>query len=147
MKKISLLMLLILLIVPLNVRAAEIKVLELDVSAKDNTIKYNGTMDDGATAVMCKLFNSEEDEVDKLSSAVDGHKFAGEFTIDKNDTYTIYCANYEGGAISSKEVIVSEIKELVAPKTGDNILTYVGIGAIGLIGIAASVIVFKKRKN
>ena len=128
MKKIILALLLIVL--PVTVFAAEPPIVsKLELSNDKGVIKFNGETAEPAEygtgvpsyAVMCKLFNSESDQVDLLSTEVNDDKFEGSFTVTKNDTYTVYCANYEGGAIKSETIKVDDI---VNPKTGDNMYIY-----------------------
>ena len=111
MKKFSILLFSLFLFVPFLVRAAENpNVLTLEASADGNTISYNGTMEDGSSAVMCKIYDSNNEEIDMLSSEVnDNSAFAGEFTVHANDEYKVSCANYEGGEIKSAEVTVGDI--------------------------------------
>ena len=139
-----LVVLLLLLIFPLTASAAtsNVNVKTLDVSASGKTIKYNGEMENDSVAVMCKLYNSDNKEIDYLSSAVNNHKFEDTFTVSDTGKYTIYCANYEGGEILSKEV---EVKEEQTPETLDNIVTYVLIGGISLSILALIAIFYKKQ--
>lgn len=110
MKKGHLLML-SLLVIPFGVLAASPKVLTLTGEAKDNTISYSGTTEEGSHAVMCKLYNSESEEVEKFSTAVDNKTFQGSFENVEAGEYTVYCANYEGGEIKNVKVTVETPKE------------------------------------
>lgn len=145
--------------------APTITKLEADVSKKD--IKYNGETTDGAYAVMCKLFNDKDEELDLLSSPVSENKFDGSFTVTENGKYKIACAIYEGGEFKTTEVTVNEIKEETKeeikeetkveikeetkeeikenPKTVDNIYFYVILGIISLISLGF--IFYIKKKN
>ena len=38
-------------------------VVSLDATAEANTIKYNGEMEDGSFAVVCKLFDKDNNEI------------------------------------------------------------------------------------
>ena len=94
MKKV--LLVLLLLILPVTVFAAEApKVTKLELKNDKQVITYTGEMEDDSVAVMCKLYNSKDEEIDYLSSEVNEHKFEGTFTVTKNDTYKVSCANYE----------------------------------------------------
>lgn len=145
MKKIMFL-LVALFIVPTCILAAtspEITKLDAKVSGKD--IKYNGETTDGAYAVMCKLFNNKDEELDLLSSPVAENKFDGSFTVTENGEYKVACAIYEGGEFKNVNVTVSDAATKEAnPKTSDNVLSYVVIlsGCITLLG--ASVLVRKR---
>ena len=124
MKRFSLLCLSILLLIPITVKAASApNIKTLEASTLENTVKYNGTVDDGSYAVMCKLFNEDNEEISLLSSAVENGTFNGTFTGVSKGTYNVACANYEGGEFKKAEVIVNytntsnESKE--NPKTGE----------------------------
>ena len=167
MKKLSLFVVAILLIIPLSVSAIEYKVSTLNASANGTTIKYDGTMEAGSTAVKCWLYEGTT-ELDYFSSAVDNTKFNGTFTAPKNGEYTVKCANYEGGDLKEATVKVEDTttptnnetttestenkteekttsKTSKNPKTSDNILKFVSLMVISLIGIGF--VVFKLRKE
>ena len=166
MKKVSLLIVSLLFIIPLSVKADEFKVESLEASVTGTTIKYNGTMEDGATAVKCWLYEGTT-ELDYFSSAVDTHKFDGTFTVLKSGDYKVKCANYEGGDVKTVDVTVTEdatttptttettgTKEETKteekstpknPKTGDNILIFVTIMFVSLVGIIF--VAFKLKKS
>jgi len=125
MKKI-IVILSLLFVLPITVFAAETPVVsKLELTNEKGTIKYNGeiTIPENsvpAYAVMCKLY-SGDDEIDLFSSEVVDNKFEGSFTIAKNGTYTVYCANYDSGAIKSETI---KIEDVVNPKTGDLVEVY-----------------------
>ncbi len=156
MKKLSLFIVSILLLVPISVFAAEYKVETLEAKANGSTINYNGTMEDGSTAVMCKLKNSKDEEVDLLSSAVDSNKFEGSFEGVAKGDYKVVCANYEGGEIKEVEVTVetetidsvvtstTSKKSSKSPKTGDSITKYIILVVLAIVGIGYSVFKLKK---
>ena len=118
MKKI--IVLLLLLVLPITVFAAEPNVVKLELKSDKQVISYTGEMEDGSFAVMCKLYNSNNEELDYLSSEVNNKKFEGKFNISKNDTYKVSCANYEGGEIKAETIKV----ENANPKTGDFVEIY-----------------------
>ena len=60
MKK-FILSLLILLVFPLVVLAEDPKVLTLESEADGSTLTFNGTVEAGSHAVMCKLYDGEND--------------------------------------------------------------------------------------
>ena len=105
----------ILLIIPICfVKAASTPiVLTLEATADNNTVKYNGTIEVASHAVMCKLYNDKDEELDLLSSAVDAGKFEGSFVVSAKGDYKVACANYEGGdikvATTNVETIVYKI--------------------------------------
>ena len=111
MKKIGLFILIVLLVIPFSVMAAiKQSVKTLDANASGSTINYSGTMEDGSYAVMCKLYNSSDEELDLLSSSVDNNKFSGRFENLSDGTYNILCANYEGGEIKTVSVVIKNEK-------------------------------------
>ena len=146
MKKISLLILAVLFIVPISVFAASTpRVLTLTAKSNGNTIEYNGTIEPGAYAVMCKLYNSSDEEVDLLSSQVSNEKFNGKFENVAAGKYNVACARYEGGEVKKAEVIVESTAN---PKTYDaGILGSIVLVVVSLAGIAAALIYLKKRKS
>ena len=141
MKKLGLLILL--LVLPFAVNAAtSINVKSLDASVSGTTINYNGEMEDGSVAVMCKLYDGDN-EIDYLSSQVNSNKFEGSFSVDNAGTYKLRCANYEGGEIKEVEVTTTENK--TNPTTKDPIYTYIAIGAVALIVIGVVVVFLTKK--
>lgn len=147
MKKIGLLVCL-LFVLPFGVFAAtQPSVKELNAKADGSTISYNGTMETGSHAVMCKLLNSKDEEIKMLSSAVDKTKFEGEFTVDSVGTYTVACANYEGGEIKK---VTAEVKEKqdskTNPKTGDNYTMLIIVLGASVIGLGLCFMYFKGKK-
>ena len=154
MKKIILALLI--LIFPVTVFAAVPPIVsKLELSNNKGVIKFSGetalppeySNGEPAYAVMCKLFNSEEDQVDILSVEVNEDKFEGSFTVNKNDTYTVYCANYDGGEIKSETIKVDDI---VNPKTGDLIELYCLVFAFCIAALILALMApkyLKKRKG
>jgi len=141
MKKIIVLVLL-LLVLPITVLAAEApKVTKLELKNDKQVITYTGEMEDGSLAVMCKLYNSKDEEIDYLSSSVDNNKFEGTFTVTKNDTYKVSCANYEGGEIKSETIVVKAAN----PKTGDTMLLYVALGVVSVVALIGCVRFAKEK--
>lgn len=127
MKKLVTLLLAVVLLTPV-VKAADLKTLE---TKNDNGIlKYSGTTEDGVLAVSCSLFNSKNEEIDISSNQVDNNKFEGSFIVKEKDTYTIKCADYEGGKIISAQ------EEVKNPSTGDSLtksLLLLTISAAGIV--------------
>ena len=109
MRKSTLFIFALLLIIPFSVFAISYpKVLTLNADTDGNKINYSGTIENGSHAVMCKLYNSQDEEIDKLSVAVNNSEFEGMFITTTTGNYKVACANYEGGKI---EVISVSIKE------------------------------------
>lgn len=149
MKKINLLILTILFALPFTVKAASNpKVLTIETNVKGTTIEYKGTTEDNAHAVMCKLYNSKDEEIDLLSSAVDSKKFNGKFEVKEKGNYKVACANYEGGEIKEAKVTVTEsVKDKYNPNTYDSgIVLYIVLIAAAIIGIVW-LIIYKNKKN
>ena len=146
MKKFRLLILTALLVLPISVFAASTpRVLTLTAKANDNTIDYNGTIEPGAYAVMCKLYNSSNEEVDLLSSQVSDEKFNGKFENVAAGKYTVACSRYEGGEVKKAEVI---IESKANPKTYDaGILGSIILVVICATGIVGATIYLKKVKT
>jgi hypothetical protein len=146
MKKLGLL--LMLFILPLSVSAASVNVKSLDATTEGKIIKYSGEMENGSVAVMCKLYNGDE-EIDYLSSEVDSNKFEGSFTVTSAATYKVACANYEGGEFKTTEVEVKEEtkeeKQEVTPNTLDNILSIVAIAGVSLTTLIGVSFYIKKQ--
>lgn len=148
MKKINLLILTILLIVPFYVKAATTpKVLTLEVSADGNVIKYKGTTEEDVHAVMCKLYNADKEEVDLLSSAVDSKEFTGTFSVKKKEEYKVACANYDGGEIKEAKVTVTESAKDNPDTYDSGIVLYVVLIIAGVIGIIWLIVYKKKQKK
>ena len=145
MKKFLLMIIGLLLLLPIGVLAAEAPSVDtVTATISGDKITYSGTTVNDCVAVMCKLYNSNGDEITKYSSAVDEDKFNGEFTVTANGEYEVRCANYEGGEIKSAKVTASEVKN---PETGDKIYTYGIIGGIALVGLGVVVVILTKKKK
>ena len=109
MKKSILFIITLLLILPISVFAITYpKVLTLTAEVDGNKINYSGTIENGSHAVMCKLYNSQDEEIDKLSVAVNNFEFEGMFTTTTTGNYKVACANYEGGEIKTTNVSIEE---------------------------------------
>lgn len=143
MKKISLLILAVLFIVPISVFAASTpRVLTLTAKSNGNTIEYNGTIEPGAYAVMCKLYNSSDEEIDLLSSQVSEEKFSGKFENVAAGKYNVACARYEGGEVKKAEVIV---ESKANPKTYDaGILGSIILVITSALGLTGTILYLKK---
>lgn len=140
MKKLITLLLAVALLTPV-VKAAELNVKELTTKTENNSIKYSGTTDEGVLAVSCSLYNSENEEIDISSNAVNNNTFEGIFTVTKEDTYTVKCANYEGGKI------VTATEKIENPATGDKVLKYGIILGACVLGLAGLTVYTKKNKK
>ena len=145
MRKLSILIIAVLFVLPVGVFAATTpRVLTLQAKANGNTIEYNGTIEDGAYAVMCKLYNSSDEEVDLLSSQVNSNKFNGKFENVVAGKYNVACARYEGGEVKKAEVIIESTKN---PKTYDaGILGSIILVVVSLAGIVGATVYLKKEK-
>ena len=110
MKKRYLVLLLTLLVLPLSVFATEKpKVLTLTATVDEedkDLVDFSGTTEQGALAVTCIMYNSNNKEADRLSVSVNNQEFSGRFMHVPDGTYTLSCANYEGGEIKSAEFTI-----------------------------------------
>lgn len=125
MKKI-LYSLLILFLIPLAVYAdGEPNVTSLDTHAEDDgsLILFGGETENSAHAVMCKLFLGNEQlymlSVEVQNEGTNG-TYGGSFIAPSEGTYTVSCANYEGGTIYTDDVTVAHVTQVtVTFDTGD----------------------------
>lgn len=148
MKKICLSMIIVLLLIPISVNAATTpRIITLDANTTGMTISYNGTIEDGSHAVMCKLLNNNSEELDLLSSPVEDNKFEGTFTVNDKGNYKVACANYEGGDIKEVDATITTVNTKTATntKTGDNIIPFILIALISIIGIITTIVINKKK--
>lgn len=139
MKNKIILLISLFLIVP-TVKAAELNVKTVTTEALEGKIKYTGTTDEGVLAVSCSLFKDDQ-EMDIASNSVNNNTFEGSFDV-QGGTYTVKCANYDGGTIVS-----SEKAEVKNPKTGDSIIKSVAILGISITGLVGATILLKKNEN
>ena len=109
MKKFLIFLLAVFFVTPTMAFADDPKVLTLNAEATNNTIGYTGTTEDGSHAVMCKLYNSNDKEIDILSVAVGNNAFEGNFTVTATGEYKVTCANYSGGSIKEANVTVTQM--------------------------------------
>ena len=96
-----------LFLLPLSVYAQDVTDVDADING--NKIEFFGETEDGALAVMCKLYDENDEQIDMLSVAVVDNEFSGEFRIAGEGEYVVGCADYDGGEILSSLVIVDEI--------------------------------------
>lgn len=147
MKKINLFILTIIFILPLSVKAEDNpKVLTVTANANNTTIEYKGTTEDDVHAVMCKLYNAKDEEIDLLSSAVDNKNFSDSFVVKEKGEYKVACANYDGGEIKTAKVIVDESKKDNPITYDSGIILYIILIAVGIIGVV-SLVIYKNKKK
>ena len=108
------LLLFLLLILPISVFAeAGTEVKTLEANKTNNTITFNGTTQDDTVAVMCKLYDNEDNEIDMLSVEVEDNKtFEGSFVTTQTGTFNVACANYEGGDFVIANITVDTLAKL-----------------------------------
>ncbi|MCR4581034.1 MAG: hypothetical protein K5666_00790 [Bacilli bacterium] len=148
MKKLGLLIIGLFLFPVIANAAVSPDVESVTATADGTTINYSGTTVGGSTAVKCKLYNSNDEELDDFSTSVDEDAFSGNFTADSNGEYEVRCANYEGGIVKGATVTIDTIAEAQSnPPTGDSIYTYGIIAGIALIGIGIVVVILTKKKK
>ena len=122
------------------------QVVSLETTVEGNVIKYNGEMEDGSFAVVCKLIDKDDKEVQDFSSAVDNHKFSGSFTVETAGDYTVRCAHFEGGEVKGAEATVTEVPSTNA-KTGDIVMLYVVMLIVGVVGAGAVTFYLVKKSR
>ena len=163
MKKI--LFILTLLFIPFGVLAATgPTVLTLTAESDGSTVNYEGTISGNSTAVMCKLLDANDGQADMLSTDVDNGAFSGNFTGVANGTYTVACADYDGGEVKTADVVVgdgttatdetSTTSSSSAKTTTSNPKTYdegirnsIILFVICVAGVIGSSIYLKRRKS
>ena len=166
MKKISLFIIGLLFLFSIGVYAADDPNVDtVSANVDGTTINYSGTTVNGSTAVVCKLYDSNNEELKTYSTAVSNDSFSGSFQVTSNGDYTVTCANYEGGEKKSATVTItasSNINNNTAtdtsntnkpnteksdnPKTLDNIKIFIvlfGISALLVVGLLLA----KKKYN
>ena len=115
MKKLKLFIIPILAIIPFTyIHAANVSTLDASIS---NKITYSGTTEDDVLAVSCTLYDANNKEIAFKSSSVTNKTFNDSFEYTKG-TYTIKCANYEGGTFVSKTI--SSLTNDIKIETKDN---------------------------
>ena len=135
----------LLVAIPLCAYAEEPKVLTVTTSSSGSTVNYEGTTEDGVVAVMCKIYDSSDEEVDMLSLEVDGNKFTGSFSDVANGSYVVRCAKYEGGEMQEAKVLVNNTMN---PNTNDaGILKSVIIFGVSIMGVISGIVYLIKRKK
>lgn len=164
MKKIILSFLLTMIIVPFTyVNAASNNVLTLTVSKANGTISYSGTTDNGVIAVSCGLYDSNNNEIDFKSSSVSNNTFNDTFT-ETTGAYLVKCANYNGGDYITKNLPlvtndintntdpsinseqINKVTNTSNPQTGDNVIFYIGVLILSLIGLIIGTFYIRKNK-
>ena len=148
MKK--LLLVLILLVAPVTVFAANPKVLTVNADAGKSKINISGTTEEGVYAVTCYLNDETGKEIAMDSVSVENKIFTDSFTAVKGK-YVVKCANYAGESefVSANVEVTEELPSKAnQPSTGDNIVLFIILGVVALIGIAFTTVkLVKKSKN
>ena len=109
MKKISLFIIGLLFLFSIGVYAADDPNVDtVSANVDGTTINYSGTTVNGSTAVVCKLYDSNNEELKTYSTAVSNDSFSGSFQVTSNGDYTVTCANYEGGEKKSATATVTD---------------------------------------
>lgn len=135
----------LLLVLPLSVFASDPKVLTVTVSNTESTVSFEGTTEDEVHAVMCKIYDSKDEEVDMLSVEVSENKFTGSFDNISNGSYVVRCARYEGGEMQEASIIVNNSNN---PKTLDKgIVKSAIILTVSVVGVAAGTLYLVKKKK
>ena len=147
--KISILLVLALFIVPLTYVNAAVSpnVLTVEATQANGEISYTGTTEDGVVAVSCILLDSDNNEVDFVSSSVYNKAFSDKFVAEEGN-YTIKCANYNGGTFVTDTVTSNKTTKVEkAPKTLDNINIYIITLVVSIIALLSIALFVKKIKT
>lgn len=147
MKKILLLIVFTLLFIP-SINALEIT--DNSIKYENGTIKVSGKSEeddvqvavfDGNDMIIYGVASVENNNYNYVSSKIE---------LDNNKEYTIKVASVDGKTVKTSTLTLSETKSTPSeetPNTLDNIVVYLSLGIISLVGIAASVVYFKKKIN
>ena len=120
------LVLMLMLVIPFSVYAVSGNVKTLDASKSGSTISFEGTTDDGLTAVTCILKEAEAGDIDIVHVSVDSNNFSGSFSGVGDGSYKVSCANYDSGTpvevdVDDKVVIKNMKITVTPPKPGDKV--------------------------
>lgn len=147
MKK--LLLVLILLVAPVTVFAANPKVLTVTADGGKSKINITGTTEDGVYAVTCYLNDESGNEIAMDSVSVENKAFTDSFTAVKGK-YTVKCANYAGESefVTANVEVTEEVQQKGnQPATGDNIVLFIILGVVALAGIAFTTVKLVKKSK
>ena len=119
-------------------------------------VTVNGTTESGMLAATVLIFDSTGTDIVAMKTvAVDNNSYSTTFALSE-DTYVIKVADYDGGDYISKSISpittnsstnTSLLKNNTNnPKTGDNILLYVGMFVLGVISIFSGTLYIIKNK-
>lgn len=99
--------------------AASLDVLTVESERQAGEVLFSGTADTGVLAVTCSLINVGGDEAMLNSVEVESGEFSGTFAVSASDSFaSVMCANYDGGAIVTAEVVGGNVVIPKAPNTG-----------------------------
>lgn len=168
-KKISLIIILALalilvMVIPSNrVYALNKEVTSVNTAVENGKITVSGSVQDGMLAVAVQVFDEDDNLITIETGAIDSsNNYKVEIDV-ANGKYVVKVADYDGGQVVSKEVIVSdstqedtisnstnegttdsenvaneaaeknEVKTSTTPKTGDNIMMFIAIFILAVI--------------
>lgn len=138
-----------LVILPFNVNA--LSILTLNLENNNNKITVSGTTEEGVLAVAVFVYSSDELVDMETCSSSDSNYSCELKKAFISGTYTVKVADYNGGDYISKDVKITtnnsnnDAKE-DNPKTLDNVLLYIGLGSVSLIGILGCGVYLKKKR-
>lgn len=165
---ISTLLLAIMVLVPFaNVDAAgNSNIKTIDASISNGTISVSGTTEDGVLAVAIMVYDSTETNLITMQTTSVGSDNSYSDTISiESGNYVVKVADYDGGeyvtktvkeTITEQENEQQEVNENTAansgattsnPKTGDNIIFYIAIFVIAVLGIIITIKINKTNKK
>lgn len=132
---------------PFDVSAKSIST--LNVKENNNKFTVSGTTENGVLAVAVLVY-SENNLLHMESCSVSENSYSCElnksFSI---GNYAIKVADYDGGNYVTKDVSITKSQEIINneenPKTFDEILLYVELGFLSIIGLMVLGIYLKKE--
>ena len=126
-----------------NVFALNKEITTLNASEENGSINVSGKAENGCLAVAIMVYKEDGETLVTMqtTSVGDDNKFSDSIKVD-NGTYIVKVADYDGGTFVTKTVSIK-----TNPNTGDNMITYLIIGAISIVLIGFGVIYIKRKNN
>lgn len=142
-----------LLVIPMQVHAANKAVTVTSAEASTSTVSVSGTSD--ALAVMVQVRDESENILVMKSFGTESKKFSGKIenlSLTDGKTYKIYLADYEGGDWTIKEVVAKADATPTPTKsapTGDlnNISQWMLLAGFGCVLVALATVMNIKKRN